>query len=98
MRIITESRLTSFWRTHPDAEPPLKAWRAIIRKKEYRNPHEVRQDFGTADFLRSNVTVFDIGGNKYRLVVSMRYDKQMVFVRHVVTHRDYDRLSDEGLL
>lgn len=98
MRIITESRLTAFWREHPDAETPLKAWRAVMRRKSYRTPHEVRADFGTADFLRSNVTVLDIGGNKYRLVVSMRYDMQMVFIRHVVTHRDYDRLSDEGLL
>jgi mRNA interferase HigB len=98
VRIITESRLTAFWNRFPDAELPLRAWRAMIRRKEYRTPHEVRQDFGSADFLRSNVTVFNIGGNKYRLVVTMRYDMQTVFIRHVVTHREYDRLTDDGLL
>lgn len=80
------------------AETPLKAWRALLRHRRYQSPHEVKQDSGTADFLKSNVTVFDIGGNKYRLVVTMRYDMQMVFVRHVVTHKEYDRLSREGLL
>jgi mRNA interferase HigB len=48
------------------------------------------------DFLRQNVTVFDIGGNKYRLVVSMRYDWEKVFIRHVVTHKEYDRLNKDG--
>ena len=98
MRIITESRLTAFWREHPDAEGSLKAWRAIVRAKEYKNPHEVKADFGTADFLGGNVTVFDIGGNKYRLVVTMRYDMQHVYTRHMVTHDEYDRLSEQGLL
>ena len=98
MRIITESRLTAFWREHPDAEGPLKAWRAVVRLKKYRNSHGVRRDFATADFLGSNVTIFNIGGNKYRLVVTMRYDMQHVYIRHVVTHQEYDRLSAEGSL
>jgi mRNA interferase HigB len=98
VRIITESRLTGFWKLHPDAEVPLKAWRAVVRNRQYKNSHEVKQDFGTADFLGGNVTVFDIGGNKYRLVVTMRYDMQHVYIRHVVTHSEYDRLTKEGLL
>lgn len=97
MRIITESRLTGFWNEYPDAEIPLKAWRAIVRKKHYKSSHEVKQDFNSADFLWGNVTVFDIGGNKYRLVVTMRYDMQHVYIRHVVTHAGYDRLTKEGL-
>ena len=98
MRIITESRLTAFWSMHRDAEVPLKAWRALVRKKHYQNPHEVKQDFGSVDFLGGNITVFDIGGNKHRLVVTMRYDMQHVYIRHVVTHQEYDRLSEDGLL
>jgi mRNA interferase HigB len=98
VRVITESRLTNFWKRYPDAEVPLKAWRALVRKKQYKKPNEVKQDFGTADHLGGNVTVFNIGGNKYRLVVSMRYDMQHVYIRHVVTHREYDRLTKDGLL
>ena len=98
MRIITESRLTAFWRVYPDAEGPLKAWRAMIRKKQYESPEEVKGDFSRASFLAGSVTVFNIGGNKYRLSVTMRYDMQKVFIRHVVTHEEYDRLSKKGQL
>ena len=74
IRIITESRLSAFWKEHADAETPLKEWRRQMRLKQYRTPHEVRADFSTADFLKNGVTVFNVGGNKYRLVVTMRYD------------------------
>ena len=70
----------------------------MVRAKKYQNPHEVRKDFPAVDFLGDNVTVFDIGGNKYRLVVSMRYDMQHVYIRHVVTHAEYDRLTEQDLL
>jgi mRNA interferase HigB len=69
-----------------------------MRLKHYRTPHEVRADFPAADFLKNGVAVFDIGGNKYRLVVTMRYDMQKVFIRHVLTHREYDRKTAEGAL
>lgn len=98
MRIITETRLTAFWREHPDAEIPLKAWRRLIRAAMHTSPHQTKAAFPAADFLGSGVTVFDIGGNKYRLVVTMRYDLQRVYIRHVLTHAEYDRLSKRGAL
>lgn len=58
----------------------------------------MKQDFGASDFVGENVSIFNIGGNKYRLAVTMRYDMQHVYVRHVVTHKEYDRLSAAGLL
>lgn len=69
-----------------------------MRKKGYRTPNEVRADFGSADFLRDGVTIFDIGGNKYRLSVTMWYDMQKVFIRHVMTHAEYDRRTKDGTL
>jgi mRNA interferase HigB len=98
VRIITESRLTAFWREHPDSEKPLKAWRRVMRMTRYQSPHEVKADFSAVDFLGKNVTVFDIGGNKYRLVATMRYDLQRVYIRHVLTHEEYDRKTEEGTL
>lgn len=98
LRIITESRLTVFWAEHPDAEKPLKLWRAAVRRRDYDSPHEVKADFPTADFLGGTLTVFDIGGNKYRLVVNMRYDLGRVYIRHVLTHAEYDRKSRDGTL
>jgi mRNA interferase HigB len=97
LRIIKRSRLKAFWEDHSDAEVPLKVWRAMM-KKPYRTPAELKADFSTASFLADNVTVFNVGGGKYRLVVSMRYDMQMIFIRHQVTHEEYDRLSTKGLL
>lgn len=96
VRIITETRLTEFWSQHADAEIPLKAWRRLIRAAQYKSPHEAKADFPAADFLGDGVTVFDIGGNKYRLVVTMRYDLQRVYIRHVLTHAEYDRKSRSG--
>lgn len=98
IRIITESRLTAFWAEHPEAEAPLKIWRAIVRRKRYRTPNEVRADFGSADFQGNGVTVFNIGGNKYRLSVRMDYLTQRVYVRHVLTHDEYDDRSARGTL
>jgi mRNA interferase HigB len=90
--------LKEFWAEHPDSERPLKAWLRLMKLKKYQPPHDVRADFGTADFLTDKLTVFDIGGNKYRLVVTMRYDWGTVFIRHVVTHKEYDRLTAQGAL
>jgi mRNA interferase HigB len=81
---------------HPDAEIPFKAWRRLIRAAQYKTRHEAKRDFPAADFPGGRVTVFDIGGNKYRLVVTMRYDLQRVYIRHVLTHSEYDRKSRAG--
>lgn len=98
MRIISRRRLREFSATHADAEGPLNAWYAIVRGRSYRTPHEIREDFPRASFLGRWRTVFDIGGNKYRLVADARYDLQRVYVREVLTHGEYDRRSWEGTL
>lgn len=98
MHVITRRRLRVFWQQHHDAEQPLRAWLAIVRAKKYTNSPEVRQDFATASFLGQWRTVFNIGGNKYRLVVDMRYDLGRIYIRHILTHGEYDRRTREGML
>lgn len=73
-------------------------WYGIIKGREYGSPHDLRVDFPTASFLDARRTVFNIGGNEYRLVVDMRYDLGRVSVRDVLTHEEYDRRSIEGAL
>jgi mRNA interferase HigB len=73
-------------------------WDAIVKAKNYTNPHEVRDDFATASFLGEYRTVFNIGGNKYRMVVDVRYDLGRVYIRDVLTHADYDRRMRDGTL
>jgi mRNA interferase HigB len=98
MHVITRRRLQAFWEQHPDAEVPLRAWLAILRQKRYEGPHEVRRDFASASFLGQWRTVFNIGGNKYRLVVDMRYELGRVYIRDILTHADYTRQTRQGLL
>lgn len=100
MRVISRKKLMEFWEVHPEAEPPLRAWFSLVTSTRFENPHQVKQAFGSVDFLGGHRTVFNIGGNKYRLVVDMRYDlgAGRVYVRHILTHAEYDRLSRAGRL
>ena len=98
LRIISRRPLRSFAERHADAQGQLDAWYSIVRGREYRTPHELRADFPRASFLGGRRVVFAIGGNKYRLVVDVRYDLWRVYVRNVLTHAEYDRRSMEGTL
>jgi mRNA interferase HigB len=96
VRIISRKRLREFADRHPDAAQPLNAWHAIMKGSAFDSPHDVRAAFASASFLGGSKTVFNIGGNKYRLVAHMRYDLGRVYVRSVLTHAEYDRRSLEG--
>jgi mRNA interferase HigB len=70
MQIVAKSTLREFWEKHPNAETPLRAWYAIVDTAVWAKPADVKAMFGTTvDFVADNRVVFDIGGNKYRLVV-----------------------------
>jgi mRNA interferase HigB len=93
MRVISLKLLREFWEEHPDAERPLRRWYKTALHARWRNLQEVRQWYPHADGVASGeetLTVFNIGGNKYRLVARIRYDYQLINVRAVVTHREYD--------
>ncbi|AFZ23962.1 hypothetical protein Cylst_1690 [Cylindrospermum stagnale PCC 7417] len=90
MHIITASRLTKFWEKHPNSQTSLKIWLKNTSKAKWQNFVELRQTFPSADQV-SNLTVFDIGHNKYRLITLVDYNFQKVFIRHVLTHAEYDK-------
>lgn len=100
MRVISRKKLVEFWETHPEAEAPLRAWWSVMMSTRFENPHQVRQIFGSVDFLGGYTAAFNIGGNKFRLVADLRYDLGLgrAYIRHVVTHAEYDRLCSEGRL
>ena len=83
MHIITQSRLRAFARKFPSADIPLRAWEHLMRTKKYKTPNEVNEDFPSVDFLGNGKTVFNIGGNKFCLVVKMLYRRNQVVVGHV---------------
>lgn len=95
MRIIAVSTLREFW-TQPgrgDAEQPLRAWVYIVKAAEWIRPADVKEMFRSADILPNNRVVFNIGGNKYRLVAAVHYRGQRIYVRFVGTHAEYDKLD-----
>lgn len=98
MRIISRAALRNFWARHPDAEQPLRAWYALMKARTFRTPHEVKAEFGTASLLADNHICFNVGGNKYRLVVHMCYAPGIMYVKRVLTHEEYDALSAAGTL
>ena len=89
MHIITKKKLREFWRKHPDAEAPLRAWAKIVEKNSWRSLADVRIYFPTADPF-CECTVFNIGGNKARLIAAVHYNRSKIYIRHVLTHQQYD--------
>ena len=90
MHVISRKKLREFWERHPDAQPPLDNWYRTANKARWRSLAEVRTVFPHADAV-PNCTVFNIGGNKYRLIVEIKYDRQVIYVKHVLTHKDYSQ-------
>ena len=93
MRIIARRTLREFWARHPDAERPLRAWFVKAHAGRWRGPADIKAEYPSASLLADNRVVFNIGGNKYRLVVAIRYDARVVFIRFIGTHQQYDRID-----
>jgi mRNA interferase HigB len=90
MHVLSKKRLREFWQRHADAELSLLRWHKLVSKAHYRDFNALRADFPSADWVEGLV-VFNIGGNKYRLVADVRFDRALVFVKVVLTHREYDK-------
>lgn len=94
MRIISKKRLKEHWElpNRSDSEQPLKAWHAIVKQAAWKNFAEVKAQFRSASAVGNRI-VFNIAGNKYRVVVIINYAVQIAFVRFVGTHKEYDELD-----
>ena len=95
MRIIARRTLREFWERHPDSEHPIKTWFAEARAANWRNPQAIKRRYRHASFVGKNRVIFNIGGNKYRLIAHMNYDFQIVYIKFVGTHAEYDRIDPE---
>ncbi|MDD2712623.1 MAG: type II toxin-antitoxin system HigB family toxin [Simplicispira sp.] len=90
MKIISNSALRAFAANHPPAQEPLQGWRRVIEKNRFAHWAELKAAFNTVDKV-GELAVFDIDGNKYRLIAYIRFEKQIVYIKAVLTHRDYDQ-------
>ncbi|MEM7538513.1 MAG: type II toxin-antitoxin system HigB family toxin [Chloroflexota bacterium] len=93
MRIIKPKTLQNFWKKHPDAERPLRAWLEISQLANWGSPSEVKADYRSASIVANNRIVFNIKGNDYRLVVKFHYNTKIGYIRFIGTHRDYDKIN-----
>ena len=96
MRIIALSTLKAFWEHHPDRSDviePILAWYRHVLKADWATPADVKKDFRNASILKGSRVVFNIAGNKYRLVVWINYPYRVVYIRFIGTHAQYDRID-----
>lgn len=97
MRVIAKRTLREFWEKPDcaDAEQPLKAWYSEARNADWKKPQDIKERYRQASFLKDNRVVFNIAGNKYRLIVKINYPFGIVYVRFIGTHKQYDAIDAE---
>ena len=96
MRIIAKRTLVRFWERHPQSRVPLATWHMIVNRSVWTGPADVKAAFGAnVDFVGDNRIIFDIGGNKFRLIVHVSYEYRRVLIKFVGTHAEYDRINPE---
>lgn len=94
MRVIARGTLVKFWTSHADARVPLEAWLQVSRKADWTGPQDIKAAFGTrVDFLPRNRVIFNLGGNKYRLVAVVLFRRKAIYIRFIGTHAAYDRID-----
>ena len=89
MHIISTSKLKKFWEKYPSSKTSLQAWCKVAETTDWQSPVEVKEVFSSADQV-GNFTVFNIGGNKYRLITFIDYKYKKIFIRNILTHAEYD--------
>jgi len=90
MRIISTRALRVFAIKHPQAEAPLQAWRKVIERNRYANWAALKATFGAVDNA-GGLAIFNIGGNKFRLIAHLSFESQILYIKAVLTHQEYDR-------
>lgn len=97
VRIIAIKVLKDFWKIHPDAEQPLRAWYSEAKNADWGKPADITKHYRTASILSNNRVVFNIKGNDYRLVVAINYHYRIVYIRFIGTHKDCDKINAEEI-
>lgn len=93
MRVFSRSTLNAFGETHADAREALRAWFAEAEQADWQGPSDIKAQYPAASFLANNRVVFNIKGNHYRLVVAIKYEFKVIYIRFIGTHADYDTID-----
>ena len=97
MHVVAVKFLRTFWAKHPDAEQPLKSWVDEAKTASWTQPSEIKAQYRNASVLKNRRVVFNIKGNDYRLMVSIAYHYQAVYVKFIGTHKEYDAIDAETI-
>lgn len=93
LRVIAKKIVRDFWESHADCEQQLKSWFQEASRAQWKNPNEIKQEYPSASILNDNRVIFNIKGNNYRLIVKINYEYQIVWIRFIGTHADYDKIN-----
>jgi mRNA interferase HigB len=93
MRIVSRKKLREFWEHSPGTRASLESWFADVKQADWENPNDIKSVYRNASFIANNRVVFNIKGNKYRVIVSIQYTYHIVFIRFVGTHKEYDSID-----
>ena len=93
MRVIAKKILREFWVKHNDCEQQLKSWYQEALGAEWKNSNEIKLEYPTASIIGDNRVVFNIKGNTYRLIIKINFDYQMIWIRFIGTHAEYDKIN-----
>lgn len=95
MHVIARRTLVAFWQSHPDSKRQLELWYHDACGADWQNSAEVKARYATASVINRERIVFNVCGNKYRLIARINYASQTLFIRHVGTHEQYNRIDAE---
>ena len=93
MRVIAKKILKEFWEKHSDCEQQLKSWYQEASNAEWKSPNEIKLEYPSASILSNNRIVINIKGNNYRLIIKINYDYQIVWIRFIGTHSEYNSIN-----
>ncbi len=97
MRVIAKKILRDFWGKYSDSEEQLTTWYKEATKAEWESPQDIRNEYPKASILKSGRIVFDICGNKYRLIIQVNYLRKWTFIRFIGTHNDYNKIDADKI-
>lgn len=97
MRVIKRKTLSDYWEGEPASEQELRAWFKEAEHATWKTPAEIKAKYGNASILKAGRVVFNICGNNYRLVVQINYDYQVLYIRFVGSHKEYDKIDAQAI-
>ena len=96
-RIIAKRTIREFWEKYPDSKDYLETWYETVRSANWKTPNEIKEFYATVTILKNSQAVFNVSGNKYRLIAKINFQKQWLFIRFIGTHQEYDKIDADRI-